>query len=93
MLGYKMSVVRELWVVGIAMQGMETGSFILLDVMKGFSEEVTLKLGFEVQLGIQETENGQKGFLTRMNSKGTKVLGKQQGIQGGARTTNGRSCF
>ena len=48
MLGYKMSVVRELWVVGIAMQGMEIGSFILLDVKKGFSEEVTLKLGFEV---------------------------------------------
>ena len=48
MLGYKMSVVREVWVVGIAMRGMEIGSFILLDIMQGFSEEVTLRLGFEV---------------------------------------------
>lgn len=48
MLRYKMCVVREVWVVGIAMQGMKTGSFILPDVTEGFSEEVTMKLGFEV---------------------------------------------
>lgn len=74
---------------------MEMGSFILPDMTEGFSEEVTMKLGFEVQLGIQETENGQKGFLTR---------DEQQGDQGAwgllwapcgpnSSTTNRRSLF
>ena len=31
MLGYKMSVVREVWVVGIAMRGMEIGSHWKVD--------------------------------------------------------------
>lgn len=48
MFGDKMCVVREVWVVGIAMQGMESGSFILPDMTEGFLEEVPMKLGFEV---------------------------------------------
>ena len=48
MFGDKMCVVREVWMVGIAMQGMESGSFILPDMTEGFLEEVPMKLGFEV---------------------------------------------
>lgn len=75
------------------MQGMVRDTFILPDMTEGFPEEVTLELGFEVQLGIQEAENEQKGFLGSVNSKKTKVLGKKQGTQGGPIITSRRSCF